>query len=151
MNSEISNCTGINQSIYRSVFWFGYVIVFAAAFVPLKIDLHKITISIVSFKFHFDQLLHLVVYLLICQYFPAGQYFGFVLFIDNSFKKFLIIILVLAIVTETVQLAVPYRAFNFFDLLANVVGIGIGLVVIYIGSRFRKRRYAIYDHKGGRH
>jgi glycopeptide antibiotics resistance protein len=115
------------------------MMVFAATFIPFKEDLHEITFNIVTFKFHFDQILHSVVYLLICLYLPAGQYFGLTLFKDNSFKKFLILIMGLAIVTETIQLAVPYRAFNFFDLVANVVGIGLGLGIIYIVESVLKR------------
>jgi hypothetical protein len=130
VNSERSNNIGNKQSIYRSVFWLGYALVFAVAFVPLKADLHKIIITVVSFKLHFDQVLHLVVYFLICLYFPAGQYFGFTLFNENSFRKFLIVILVLALVTETIQLVLPYRTFNLFDVGANLVGIIGGLVVI---------------------
>lgn len=121
------------QKFYCSIFWVGYFLVFVAAFIPLKIDLHKITINIVSFKFHFDQVLHSVVYLLICLYFLAGKSLGLTLFKENSFKKFLLMILVLATVTEAVQLVVPSRAFNFFDWLANVIGICIGVVVIWGG------------------
>jgi glycopeptide antibiotics resistance protein len=139
MSSAISKHKVIKQSIYRSVFWLGYVMVIAATFIPFKEDLHEITFNIVTFKFHFDQILHSIVYLLICLYLPAGQYFGLTLFEDNSFKKFLILIMGLAIVTETIQLAVPYRAFNFFDLVANVVGIGLGLGIIYIVESVLKR------------
>jgi VanZ family protein len=132
MNSKIQKPKWINQKIYRTIFWLGYVMVFAAAFVPLKNDLHEITFNIISIKFHFDQILHAVVYLLICLYFPSGQYFGLKLFKGNSFKKFLLVILVLATVTEVFQLIVPSRAFNFFDILANDIGIAVGLLIIRI-------------------
>lgn len=137
MNSEINNNTRIKQSVYRSVFWLGYAGVLIAAFVPLTVELHKITINIVSFEFHFDQVLHTVVYMMICLYFLAGEYLGLKLFEDNSFKKFLMVIIVLAVVTEVVQLAVPYRAFNLFDMAANLVGIGLGGGVIWIVKRLK--------------
>jgi VanZ family protein len=104
--------------------------VIVAAFVPIKNDLHNITINIVSFKFHSDQILHAVVYFLIYMYFPVGQYLGLQLFNKNAFKKLLVVMLVLATVTEAIQLFVPSRAFNFFDWVANVIGIVIGLIVI---------------------
>lgn len=109
--------------------------VFVAAFVPIKVDLHDITFGVVSFKFHLDQILHAVVYFLICMYFITGEHLGLKLFKDNLFIKFLIVVLLLATATEVVQLAVPSRAFNFFDWLANVVGIGVGVVVILGGRR----------------
>ena len=103
--------------------------VLAAAIVPLKKDIHEITINIGSIILHFDQVLHSVVYLLICLYYPTGQYLGIALFKDNSFKKFFLLILILAIVTEVIQLIIPSRAFNFFDLIANAIGIGIGFLI----------------------
>jgi VanZ family protein len=112
--------------------------VFVAAFIPLKYDLHDKTISIITFKFHLDQVLHAVVYFLICLYFLAGQFLALTLFKENSFKKFILAVFILATITEGVQLFVPYRAFNLFDWVANVVGIGVGLVVIWLYGRRRK-------------
>jgi VanZ family protein len=106
--------------------------VIIAAFIPLKKDLHEITFNIVTFKFHLDQVLHAVVYLFICLYFLAGQFLGLTLFKENSFKKLILAVFILATISEGVQLFVPYRAFNLFDWLANVVGIGIGLAVIWL-------------------
>lgn len=106
--------------------------VFVATFIPFKKDLHEISFSIVTFKFHFDQVLHSIVYLMICLYFPIGQFMRLTLFKDNSYKKFILIVFILATITEGVQLFVPYRTFNFFDWLANVVGLGIGLVIIWL-------------------
>jgi hypothetical protein len=69
-------------------------------------------------------------------YFFAGQLFGVTLFKENSLKKFILAVLILATITEAVQIFVPSRAFNFFDWLANVIGIVIGLIVIW-GRRLR--------------
>jgi VanZ family protein len=129
----------MKQKIYRSVFWLGYIMVFTLAFIPFKKDLHEITFNIVTFKFHFDQVLHVVVYFLICLYFVAGQYLGLTLFNLDSFKKFILAVLILATITEGVQLIIPYRAFNLFDYVANLVGIGVGLVVIWLFGRRKGR------------
>jgi VanZ family protein len=118
------------QKIYRLIFWVGYVLVFAAAFIPLKKDLHKITIDIANLRFHFDQLLHTLVYLLIMLYFGAGLYLGLKMFGSDSFRKFLGLILLLAIATEAVQLIVPSRAFNFFDMFSNFAGILLGSLIL---------------------
>lgn len=117
------------QKIYRLIFWVGYVLVFAAALIPLNRDLHKFTIGIASFKFHFDQFLHVVVYLMICLYFSVGKNMGLTLFKDNSYNRFLIMVLILATITEVIQLTVPSRSFNVFDWLSNLIGIGIGLLL----------------------
>ena len=139
MNSWGLKDLSIKEKIYRCIFWVGYIMVIIAAFVPLKRDLHKITLNIVSFKFHLDQVLHAVVYFLICLYFLSGQALKLKLFKNRSFFKFLIVILLLATITEAVQLVVPLRAFNIFDWLANVIGICIGVGVIWTMRRMGTR------------
>jgi VanZ family protein len=129
----------MKQKIYRSIFWLGYIMVFAVTFIPFKKDLHEITFNIVTFKFHFDQVLHGIVYFLICLYLLAGSFQGLTLFKEDSFKKFILAVFILATITEGVQLFVPYRVFNLFDWLANVVGIGVGLVVIWLFGRRKGR------------
>jgi VanZ family protein len=128
----------MKQKIYQSLFWVGYVLVIVAAFIPFKKDLHEITFNIVTFKFHFDQVLHAIVYFLICLYFLAGHFLGLALFKENSFRKLILAVFLLATLTEGVQLFIPYRAFNFFDWLSNVVGICIGLVIIRLTSESRE-------------
>jgi VanZ family protein len=129
----------MTKTIYRTIFWLGYTTVLAASFITLKNDLHKITFDVISFKFHLDQVLHTVVYFLICMYFLAGKHYGLTLFKDNSIKWFLPVVLFLATFTEVVQLFVPSRAFNVFDMLANVIGVGVGLMVMWLVGRVGSR------------
>jgi VanZ family protein len=131
------------QKLYRTIFWTGYSLVMIIAFVPSRSDLHKQTLDLLPFKFHLDQVLHAIVYFLICMYFVTGQKYGMDLFRNNSLKKFLVAIIILAIITEVVQLYVPYRSFNVFDILANLTGIGIGIAVIIPFVRIR-RQYNIF-------
>jgi len=65
-------------------------------------------------------------------YFLFGRKFGLKLFENHSFRKFLILILTLATVTEFIQIWVPERAFNVMDWVANVAGIFLGVVIIKI-------------------
>lgn len=116
--------------VYRAVFWIGYLAVFSVTFIKLGGDLHKKTIKIITYKFHFDQVLHSFVYILIMLYYLFGQYSGFNLFKNKSFIKYLTLILFLATITEFIQLFVPYRSFNVFDMVANFVGILAGVMVI---------------------
>lgn len=118
------------QKIYKTVFWVGYLAVFSTTFIRFGGDLHKLTIKVITFRFHFDQVLHAVVYMLIMLYYPVGQYYGFDLFRKRSFKKYLLVILLLASITEFAQLFVPYRSFNIFDMAANFTGVLLGVVII---------------------
>ena len=112
--------------LYRLVFWTGYVAVLVAAFVPVAGALNRIHLGPEAFSIRLDHLLHFGAYFLICMYFLAGQIKGLSLFKDRSLTKFVILVLFLAVVTETVQLWVPARAFNIFDLAANIAGVAAG-------------------------
>jgi VanZ family protein len=68
-------------------------------------------------------------------YYLIGQWKGLNLFTLNPLIKFILVILLLATVTEVVQLWVPQRSFNEFDLVANVSGVVVGVAVISIAQR----------------
>lgn len=109
-----------------------------ATFIPLKgVALDRITLGPESFRIRFDHLLHFAVYFLICVYYLGGQVKGYSLFNSNSLRKFILLILFLAIITELVQLWIPARKFNVFDLLSNVTGLVAGVVFILTGQGLR--------------
>jgi VanZ family protein len=59
---------------------------------------------------------------------------GLTLFGKHSPEKFLGSILFLAIVTELVQIWVPSRSFNIFDMLSNAVGVISGVLLAGVVS-----------------
>jgi len=127
------------EKLFRAVFWTGYSAMIIFSFIPVIGDLHSITLNIVSVKLHFDQLLHTLVYFLICSYYSAGIWLRISLFNKNSLRKFLAALLFLAVITELLQIMVPSRSFNPVDIAANIAGIGTGLIVII---SVRKKRSA---------
>jgi len=72
-------------------------------------------------------------------YFLAGIKIKLSLFNKKPLEKFILLVLFLAIMTELVQLWVPERAFNVFDLLSNVAGVvaGVGVIRMAQGSGHR--------------
>ena len=61
-------------------------------------------------------------------------------------RVLLIVILVLALLAEAVQLVVPSRTFNLYDVLANYTGIGFGVaatIVLGLFERWRSQRQTI--------
>jgi VanZ family protein len=131
----------IQQKLYKFFFWTGYSAIFITAMLYLPWDLDKVNVGTVHFNIRLDHLLHTLVYFLICMYFYIGQRIGLHLFLHQALKKFLILILILATVTEVVQLWVPYRSFNPMDWVSNVSGVIIGLIVMY----FLRRKEVIGD------
>lgn len=122
--------------VYRALFWTGYFSVLVTTFIPINGRLNEINIGPESFQIRFDHLLHFAVYFLICMYYLAGLKMKIFLFEINPLKKFIILMLVLAIITELVQLWVPERVFNVFDLISNVSGVIVGMGVIRMVQRY---------------
>lgn len=122
------------QKLFRYIFWTSYLTVLITAFLPVTGSLDKIKLGPGSFQIRLDHLLHLTAYFLICMYYLIGQCKGLTLFNKDSLRKFIILMLLLGTVTEIIQLWIPSRAFNVFDLLANVSGLLIGLVVIRVAE-----------------
>jgi len=118
------------QIIYRLIFWTGYVAVLVMAFVPVAGALNRIHLGPEAFSIRLDHLLHCGAYFLICMYYLAGQMKGLSLFVSKPLTKFVLLVLFLAVITELVQLRVPARAFNLWDLAANVTGVVTGVMVI---------------------
>jgi VanZ family protein len=124
-----------SQKLFRYIFWSGYFLVFIATFIHIGGDLTKIKLGLKAFQIRLDHLLHLVVYFVICIYYLFGLWSGLTLFNLHSLRKFIFIMMILGTVTEVVQLWVPERTFNVFDLVSNVAGVMIGLAVIEMVQR----------------
>ena len=118
--------------LYRIVFWTGYIAVLITTFLPISFRVDKFKFGPEAFAIRSDHLLHFAVYLLICLFYLLGAKKGLKLFDVNPLPKFIVLILLLAIVTELAQLWVPSRAFNVFDGVANVAGVLAGWSVIRI-------------------
>ena len=135
----------MHQRKYRYIFWIGYLSVLVTTLLPVTGELNKIHIGPEVFYIRLDHLLHLLVYFLICMYYLFGVLKGFSLFEKNSLQRFVVLIFLLAVVTEVVQLWVPERTFNLFDLVSNIAGLFFGVVVIETvlrreGMKATKRR-----------
>jgi VanZ family protein len=118
------------QKLYRYIFWTGYLAVLITTFIPVTGELNKKHLGPESFSIRLDHLLHFSAYFLICMYYLAGRWKDVSLFNNKPLIKFFFPVLLLAIVTEVVQLWVPERAFNMFDLVSNVAGVVTGVVII---------------------
>lgn len=123
------------HTIYRLIFWAGYLAVLITTFLPVAGELNKVHVGPEAFSIRLDHLLHFSAYFLICMYYLAGRWKGLSLFNSQSLFKFFFLVLLLAVVTEVVQLWVPARSFNVFDLVSNVAGAAVGTGVILMAQQ----------------
>ncbi|HRC88532.1 MAG TPA: VanZ family protein [Bacteroidales bacterium] len=136
--------------LYRFIFWAGYVAVLIVAFIPVAGELNRIKIGPGAFKIRLDFLLHFAAYFLICLYYLAGMKLGLSLFSSNPLKKFILLIIFMAVITEVVQLWVPQRAFNVFDMVANVAGVAVGIGVVAGRRRVVRNERRVSERARGR-
>ena len=89
-------------------------------------------------KIRFDYLLHTMIFL---PFLPLVMYsFSTTPRLKRTIKKILSLITIgifFAIITEVIQLYLPYRTFNINDLIANSFGIILGLPIILIKPKIR--------------
>jgi len=60
-------------------------------------------------------------------------------FSKNSFSLVFtsgILIFLYSILLEVVQVFLPYRTFNYYDILANFIGIGLGIIIFIFYPKF---------------
>jgi len=133
------------QKLYKLTFWSGYTAVLVASMLNLPGALDEIRLNMLAFELRLDHLLHFLAYFSICLYFLAGQRKGLALFRNHQLRKFVVATLTLAMVTEILQLWVPTRSFNVMDMVANVSGIALGVIVIKI--QVKDRRSKIEDSR----
>ena len=94
-----------------------------------------------------DKILHAVTFLLLALWF-AGQYR------PRSYWRIAIGLLAFGAFIEISQSTVAYRSAEWFDMLANGVGIGVGLTIALIGAggwclRFENRFASVKAGPGG--
>lgn len=120
---------------YRILFWTGYLSILVTTFIPISGSLNEFKLGPESLQIRLDHFLHIAVYFLICMYYLTGMMIELALFTNNPLKKFILLVLFLAIITELVQLWVPERAFNVFDLISNLAGVVVGMYIIKMVRR----------------
>ena len=126
------------QFFYRFVFFFGYTTVLITALIPMSGGLSKISLGPELIQIRLDHFLHFSVYFLICIYFLLGVRLELHLFKVHSISKFAFLVLFLAIGSELLQIWVPSRAFNIFDMISNILGFFVGLWIIKVKNRQKK-------------
>jgi len=89
-------------------------------------------------KVRFDYLFHVLTFL---PFLPFAMYALFPTFqikgIPRKIFVFIIIGLLFAIITEIIQLYLPYRTFNINDLIANTLGVILGLLITILKPKIR--------------
>ncbi len=103
-----------------SISWF-FLIVYLLIFYK-SVDVKSPTI-------YFDKIIHFLLFFI--QSFLITKTYFSVKFSFNFFKMILILLLIFCILIEIIQIIMPYRTFEYSDLLSNILGSALGSVFGY--------------------
>ncbi len=117
----------VNQRNYRLIFVLYLLVIILLTLLPLNDSSSAMNHTYVV-HIRLDYLLHCLVYLPF-----AVLYFGsFGRPAENPVKAAIFTGLILSTLAEGVQYFIPYRAYNINDLLANYLGILLGMILPYV-------------------
>ena len=103
-----------------SISWF-FLIVYLLIFYK-SVDVKSPTI-------YFDKIIHFLLFFI--QSFLITKTYFSVKFSFNFFKMILILLLIFSFLIEIIQIIMPYRTFEYSDLLSNILGSALGSVFGY--------------------
>ena len=106
--------------LVSSVSWF-FLIVYLLIFYK-SVDVKSTTI-------YFDKIIHFMLFFI--QSFLITKTYFSIKFSINFFKMILILLLIFCFLIEIIQIIVPYRTFEYSDLLSNILGAVLGSVFGY--------------------
>ena len=106
--------------LVSSVSWF-FLIVYLLIFYK-SVDVKSTTI-------YFDKIIHFMLFFI--QSFLITKTYFSIKFSINFFKMILILLLIFCFLIEIIQIIVPYRTFEYSDLLSNILGSVLGSVFGY--------------------
>ena len=111
------------------IFWLWIVALFVGALIP-GLGISRADIG--SFSFRADYLCHALAFFGIVSIFSVARQNQVVIFKRFAWMKLILLCLVLGVAIESIQHFIPGRTFNVFDMLSNLVGVAIGLLLFRI-------------------
>ena len=114
----------------KAMFWFFISAVTLQSVAPINSANSKLNITYI-FSIRMDYMLHVLMFLSLSVLYRLA-YFQKKDFSLLKQHSYFVILLFMAIILEALQLVVPYRTFNINDMAANVLGVIIGIPVVWL-------------------
>ncbi|RTL60780.1 MAG: hypothetical protein EKK37_01095 [Sphingobacteriales bacterium] len=118
------------MKLYKKIFWFFTSLVVIQSFLPINSPESVLNNNYIL-SIRLDHIAHMCLLLVWALLFKLAWFPTQRLTLKN-FVVFTVAGLVLAALSEVVQLVVPYRSFTMKDLFSNCVGVIIGIPVILL-------------------
>ena len=128
------------RNLFQLLFWFWLLFILTNSLFPKQVDTGG---SSTEFLFlRMDYLVHFGAYFLLAQFFFFWQSNGYLVLFKRQFLLFLTGAVLLAVGSEFLQMFIPGRSFNEYDLLSNSIGLAAGIILPQIYYRKIKTRDA---------
>lgn len=123
----------------KSLFWGWLAFLFVLNVIPLGNEVNR-SLSGHKFIFRLDYLVHLVSFAAYAGIFLYAKHKMLTVFRGQELLKFSAVVLSAAGLFESIQLGLPYRTFNPWDLVSNLAGAFIGIVIIVYYMRHQQAK-----------
>lgn len=121
------------HNLVKKLFWFFLIILMLLNVIPLGNEVNtNLKKGIGKGQIRADYLLHALTFLCFAGIYALKRTPGEMIFKSHELPKIISIIIVSAILFETVQFFLPYRAWNLRDLVSNLIGAGLAVLIILI-------------------
>lgn len=117
--------------MYKKLFWVWFAILLVVNTIPLGDGANRV-LKGTRFVFRLDYLVHTLSFLVFSGIYLLARLNGQLVFYTGSVQKYVAIVIPAAILFELIQCLLPYRAFNPWDLVSNLLGAGLGLGLILL-------------------
>jgi len=115
------------RNLFQLLFWSWLLFILANSLFPKQIDTGG---SSTEFLFlRMDYFVHFGAYFLLALFFFFWQANGHLVLFKSQFLFFLGGAVILAIGSEFLQMIIPGRSFNEYDLLSNSIGLASGIIL----------------------
>lgn len=91
------------------------------------------------FSLRLDYILHSLIWLSFAWLWVLTRIWNLRFFVHHELLKYTMLIYSFAIICEYLQKLVPYRSFNPWDLLYNVIGASMSMIFILISRHFASK------------
>ena len=115
----------------KALFWSWILVLLFLNVIPIGNEANKAMKGNV-FLFRLDYLVHTVFFLMFAWIYLVSRLAHRPIFDINGKLKVIIVSLCASVLFELVQMIIPYRAFNPYDMIANLAGsiIGAGIICL---------------------
>lgn len=124
--------------VVKSLFWLWLIILIVINVIPLGNDVKSGMSGTKLWNFRLDYLLHLAMILVFAWIWLLGKLMDIMWFSNMETLKYSAVIVLCAIGLELLQFLLPWRTFNPMDMIFNLTGAMLGIIVVIVSSRLAR-------------